>query len=93
MAFSFYNLIRNSKVSLYMERIKKIREDRDLSQNKIAKILNCSQTTYSRYETGNLNIPVDSLIKLAIYFNTSIDYLIGLTDGNMPYKRLVKIDK
>ena len=63
-----------------MERIRNLREDKDLSQNEIAKILNCSQTTYSRYETGDLNIPVDSLIKLAIYFNTSIDYLTGLTD-------------
>ena len=53
-----------------MERIRNLREDKDLSQNEIAKILNCSQTTYSRYETGDLNIPVDSLIKLAIYFNT-----------------------
>ena len=64
-----------------MERIRNLREDKDLSQNEIAKILNCSQTTYSRYETGDLNIPVDSLIKLAIYFNTSIDYLTGLTSA------------
>lgn len=76
-----------------MERIRNLREDKDLSQNEIAKILNCSQTTYSRYETGDLNIPVDSLIKLAIYFNTSIDYLTGLTDEKKPYKRSVITDK
>ena len=76
-----------------MERIRNLREDKDLSQNEIAKILNCSQTTYSRYETGDLNIPVDSLIKLAIYFNTSIDYLTGLTDEKKPYKRSVRLDK
>ena len=76
-----------------MERIRNLREDKDLSQNEIAKILNCSQTTYSRYETGDLNIPVDSLIKLAIYFNTSIDYLIGITDEKNPYKRSVRTDK
>ena len=70
-----------------MERIRNLREDKDLSQNEIAKILNCSQTTYSRYETGDLNIPVDSLIKLAKYFNTSIDYLTGLTDEKKPYPR------
>ena len=63
-----------------MERIKNLREDKDLSQNEIAEILNCQQTNYSGYETGNLNIPVDSLIKLIIYFNTSIDYLTELTD-------------
>lgn len=76
-----------------MERIRNLREDKDLSQNEIAKILNCSQTTYSRYETGELNIPVDSLIKLAKYFNTSIDYLTGLTDEKKPYKRSVRTDK
>ncbi len=76
-----------------MERIRNLREDKDLSQKEIAKILNCSQTTYSRYETGDLNIPVDSLIKLAIYFNTSIDYLTGLTDEKKPYKRSVRTDK
>ena len=76
-----------------MERIRNLREDKDLSQNEIAKILNCSQTTYSRYETGDLNIPVDSLIKLAKYFNTSIDYLTGLTDEKIPYKKSVRIDK
>ena len=76
-----------------MERIRNLREDKDLSQNEIAKILNCSQTTYSRYQTGDLNIPVDSLIKLAIYFNTSIDYLTGLTDEKKPYKRSVRTDK
>ena len=76
-----------------MERIRNLREDKDLSQNEIAKILNCSQTTYSRYETGDLNIPVDSLIKLAIYFNTSIDYLTRLTNQKKPYKRSVRLDK
>ena len=72
-----------------MERIRNLREDKDLSQNEIAKILNCSQTTYSRYETGDLNIPVDSLIKLAKYFNTSIDYLLYETDERKPYPKSV----
>ena len=76
-----------------MERIRTLREDNDLSQSKIAKILDCSQATYSRYETEDLNIPVDSLVKLAIYFNTSIDYLIGLTDEKKSYKRSYKITK
>ncbi len=76
-----------------MERIRNLREDKNLIQEKIANILNCSQTTYSRYETGNLNIPVDYLMKLAIYFNTSIDYLTGLTDEKKLYKRSVRTDK
>ncbi|MGN1268378.1 MAG: helix-turn-helix domain-containing protein [Candidatus Aphodocola sp.] len=76
-----------------MERIRNLREDKDLNQREIAEILSCSQTTYSRYETGNLSIPVDSLIKLAIYFNTSIDYLTDLTDEKKPYKRSSKTIK
>lgn len=75
-----------------MQRLRDLREDKDLSQTKVAKILNCSQTTYSRYETGELSIPIDSLIKLAIYFNTSIDYITGLTDEKRPYKRSRRLD-
>lgn len=70
-----------------MERIRNLREDSDLTQKEIAEILDCSQTTYSRYETGDLNIPIDSLMKLAVFFNTSIDYLTGLTDEKKAYKR------
>lgn len=70
-----------------MQRLKDLREDCDLTQSKVAEVLSCSQTTYSRYETGELNVPVESLKKLAIYFNTSIDYLTGLTDEKRPYKR------
>lgn len=73
-----------------MERIRNLREDKDFNQTRMAELLNCSQTTYSRYETGDLNIPIDSLVKLAIFFNTSIDYLIGLTDEKKPYKRSLK---
>ena len=69
-----------------MDRLKDWREDRDLTQKQIAKILGCSQTTYSRYETGNLNVPVDILKKLAKFYKVSIDYLIGLTNEKRPYK-------
>ena len=70
-----------------MCRLKDLREDRDLKQSEIARILNCSQATYSRYENGELNIPVDSLEKLAIYYNTSIDYIVGLTVVKRPYRK------
>jgi len=76
-----------------MNSLKNLREDRDLTQKQIAKILDCTQTTYSRYETDNLNIPVDALKKLALFFDTSVDYLIGLTDEIKPYKRSNKLDK
>ena len=59
------------------KRIKELREDKDLTQKEIAKILMISQTTYSRYETGALDIPSQTLIKLADIFMVSIDYLVG----------------
>jgi transcriptional regulator with XRE-family HTH domain len=68
-------------------RLRSLREDKDLNQDDIAKLLNISQTTYSRYETGVLDIPSLSLIKLAKFYRTSIDYLVGLTNEAKPYKR------
>lgn len=62
-------------------RIRNLREDRDLKQKDIAKLLNCTQQTYSRYETGENNIDIKSLITLADFYNTSIDYLVGRTDN------------
>lgn len=61
--------------------IKNLRINADLSQGDIARILNCSQAAYSYYETGKRDIPTDILIKLAKYYNCSIDYLLGLTDN------------
>lgn len=66
-------------------RIRDLREDADLSQEQLAKLLNVSQTTYSRYETGKLDIPTQSLIKLAKYYSTSIDYLVNLTNIKTAY--------
>ena len=62
-----------------------MREDRDLTQKQMADFLQIHQTTYSDYEIGNLNIPVDVLIKLAQFYETSIDYIVGLTDEPKPY--------
>lgn len=67
------------------ERIRNLREDRDLTQTEIAEILNCSQRIYSNYERGDVDIPTEILIALAHYHNTSIDYLLGLTDERTPY--------
>ncbi len=71
---------------MLFRRIRDLREDRDIPQRKIAEYLQIHQTTYSDYEIGNLNVPVDVLIKLAKYYDTSIDYLVGLTDNEKPYK-------
>lgn len=69
------------------KRIKDIREDQDKTQKEIAKAINCTQQTYSRYENGINEIPIDRIAKLAIIFKTSVDYLIELTDEPKPYPR------
>ena len=61
-------------------RIRDLREDKDLSQREMAEMLNVSQTTYSRYETGVLDIPSQTLIKLAEFHKVSVDYLVGRSD-------------
>ncbi len=66
-------------IELY-EHIRSLREDRDLSQKEIAAILGMSQTGYSKYETGENDIPTQILIKLAEYYDTTTDYLLGRTD-------------
>ena len=69
------------------ERIRDLREDSDLTQTNMANTLSIAQTTYSDYERGRLNIPIPILIRLAKFHNTSIDYLLGLTDVKKPYPR------
>jgi len=61
------------------QRIRDLREDRDLKQRELADYLNCSQQVYSNYELGQRDIPTDVLIKLADFYNVSIDYLLGQT--------------
>lgn len=68
-------------------RIRDLREDKDMSQTKLAKILGMSQTGYSKYETGENDVPTNILIKLAHYYETSVDYILGLTDEKEPYPR------
>ncbi len=67
------------------KRIRDLREDNDLNQTAVAKMLGMSQTGYSKYETGENDIPTAVLIKLAIFYNTSIDYLLGQTDDPKRY--------
>ena len=68
------------------KRIKDLREDMDLTQKAVSIYLNMSQNGYSQYETDTNKIPVDVLKKLAVFYNTSFDYLIELTDEKKPYK-------
>ncbi len=76
-----------------LNRLREIREDKDLYQKDIAKILNTTQQVYSEYELGIRIIPLDKIYKLADFYNTSIDYLVGRTDERKPYKKSSIIKK
>lgn len=66
---------------MYLKRLKDLREDHDLKQVDIAKILDIKQTVYSRYERGYQNIPLEHLLTLANHYNVSIDYIFERTDN------------
>ena len=68
------------------QRLRDLREDKELNQTQVAKMLGMSQTGYSKYETGENDIPTAILIKLARFYNTSIDFLLGETDDPKRYK-------
>lgn len=68
-------------------RIKDLREDNDLTQTDVAKILNCSQQTYSRYETGEIKINLESLIVLADFYSVSLDYISGRSNKKIGKKQ------
>ena len=63
------------------QRIRDLREDRDLKQRQLSEYLHCSQQVYSNYELGQRDIPTDVLIKLSEFYNVSVDYLLGLTSN------------
>ena len=69
-------------------RLRDLREDRDLTQSQLAKFLNIKQNTYSQYENGIRQIPLDALIKLADFYDTSIDYILGITNQIKSYPRI-----
>ncbi len=63
------------------KRIRDLREDKDITQKEMSKILNCSQQVYSNYELGQRDIPTYILIKLSNFYNVSVDYILGITDN------------
>jgi len=77
-----YNIIRGDNM-----RLRDLREDSDITQAELAEHLHIRQNTYSQYENGQRQIPLALLIKLADFYHTSIDYLVGLTDVKTPYSR------
>ena len=72
-------------MTMYRNRLRDLREDRDLKQRDLAELLKVHQTTYSDYELGRLNIPVSSLHLLADFYEVSVDYLLGRTSRKEPY--------
>ena len=66
----------------YYKRIRDLREDRDLTQTDMGKVLSCSQRVYSNYERGDIDIPTATLIKIADFHNVSVDFLLGRTDNS-----------
>lgn len=72
---------------MYLKRLKDLREDNDLSQEAVANVLKITRPQYSLYESGKRDIPVDLLIVLANFYNTNIDYIVGLTDVTKKYPK------
>ena len=71
---------------MFFKRLQDLRTDNDLTQQQIADYLTCNRQVYARYERGIREIPVSMLIKLADYYNTSVDYILGRTNNNAPIK-------
>lgn len=69
------------------QRIRNLRDDKDLTQAQVAAAINCGQRAYSYYERGSRDLPSDILIQLALFHDTSIDYILGMTDIKKPYPR------
>ncbi len=86
-----YNKISKFK-GVSAVRLKDIREDRDMKQIELAEMLHIKQNTLSQYENGLREMPFDILIQVALIFNTSTDYILGLTDETAPYKRSSKYE-
>ena len=66
-------------------RIRDLREDADLTQQQVAQFLMCDQSLYSKYERGERALPLEAAVKLAQFYHTSVDYLVGLTTNKTPY--------
>ena len=75
---------------MYFTRLRDLREDKDMKQVEIAEKLGIHQTTSSDYELGNLNVPITTLSQLAEFYNTSTDYILGLTNELKPYPKSKK---
>lgn len=75
---------------MYFQRLRDLREDMDMTQQQISELLGIKQTVYSRYERGIQNIPIEHLLRLADFYGTSTDYILGRTLVKEPYPRKMK---
>lgn len=73
---------------MYIKRLKDLREDNDLLQKQIAIVLGITRQQYGLYESGKRDIPNEKIIKIAQFYNTSTDYILGLTNETKPYPRI-----
>lgn len=78
---------------MYLKRLKDLRTDHDLTQENMADILKCHREVYRKYESGIRTLPIDYLVTIAKYYNTSTDYLLELTDVKTPYPQKKKNNK
>jgi len=86
---SHYEILYNNHIKSFKEnvmRIRDLREDNDLTQKEIAEYLHIKQNTYSQYENGQRQLPLEVLIALAKFYHTSTDYILGLTTEKKPYE-------
>lgn len=72
---------------MLFQRLEDLRIDNDKTQLEIADYLGCQREVYRRYEKGTRQIPIDFLMKLAFFYDVSIDYIVGITDKKQPYPR------
>ena len=77
---------------MYLKRVKELRETNKLTQNDVCKFIGIQQPQYNRYETGKRDFPLAYIVDVALLFNTSVDYLLELSDESKPYKRIKNLD-
>ena len=77
---------------MYLKRVKELRVARNMTQNDVCKVIGIQQPQYNRYETGKRDFPLAYVIEIALLFNTSVDYILELSDDSKPYKRVKTLD-
>lgn len=86
MSISHFVILYNSSMKLIL-RLREIRVEKGINQQAVAEFLNVKQNTYSQYESGQRQIPIEALIELAKFYDVSVDYILNLTDEDTPYQR------